>query len=129
MADPEAPQELCIFQCAFVITGEGAQKRPRLLILSAPTIEGADATKIAERWIQAVKAQGAFPVVNNLLDGTGFEVALPDPKPALVDKPAPSVRVNSDHPVFKDRAADVAIADAMARGQIEVVHGKSDQLA
>lgn len=126
MADPDTPQELVIFQCAFVLTGEGAQKRPRLLILSAPTVEGVDTTKIAERWIQAVKAQGAFPVVNNLLDGTGFEVALPDPKQALVDKPAPMVRVNSDHPVFKDRAADVAVADAVMAGQIEVVHGKPD---
>lgn len=123
MADPDTPQELCIFQCAFVITGEGAQKRPRLLILSAPSIEGADATKIAERWIQAVKAQGAFPVVNNLLDGTGFEVALPDPKPALVDKPAPSVRVNTDHPVFKDSGLSAReVADTL-KGTVEVTHG------
>lgn len=117
------PQELVIFQCAFVYTGEGTIKRPRLLILSAPTVEAADATKIAERWIQAVKAQGAFPVVNNLLDGTGFEVALPDPKPALVDKPAPSVRVNTDHPVFKDSGLSAhEVADTL-KGTVEVTHG------
>lgn len=115
----DTPQELVSFTVALVHTGEGASLRPRLLILSAPSIEGADATKIAERWIQSVKSQTSFPAVSNLIDGTGFEVALPDPKPALVDKPAPMVRVNTEHPVFKAHPN----TEEMLSQPIEVAHG------
>lgn len=117
MSDPNTPQELVIFQCAFVFTGEGTQKRPRLLILSAPSVEGVDTTRVAEQWIQAVKAQNAFPTVNNLIDGTGLEVSLPSVRP--VDKPTPLVKVNTEHPVFKGTHIDAGPLPE----PVEVAHG------
>jgi hypothetical protein len=106
MADQNTPQELVIIQCAFVITGEGSARRPRLLILSAPSVEGVDTTKLCEQWIAAAKAANTFPAVNNLYDNTGLDVASQAPSLVAPDRPKPEVRVNRDHPAFDLRPED-----------------------
>lgn len=111
----DAPQELVIFQCALVYTGEGSTRRPRMLILSAPSVEGADTTKIAEQWIAAAKLANAFPAVNNLYDNTGLDVATSAPSLVAPDRPKPEVRVNRDHPAFDLKPEDFqAIAEEYA---------------
>lgn len=99
MTAQEAPQELIVFSVAFVMTGEGTQRRPRLLILSAPSVEGADPAKIAQDWISAAKTATSFPVVHDLHANTGLELAPANPMIAP-ERPKPEVRVNREHPAF-----------------------------
>lgn len=107
MTVQEVPQELCIFSVAFVMTGDGTQRRPRLLILSAPSVEGADPAKIAQEWISAAKTATSFPVVHDLHANTGLELA---PASAMVapERPraVPEVRINREHPAFGPLAED-----------------------
>ena len=102
------PQELVIFPCAFVITGQGQASRPRILILGEPSVEGADAAKIVEAWLTKARATGVYPVINDLYANAGLELGHPaniaPTRPEIVASP----RVNRE-------LADQAIA---ARGAV-----------
>lgn len=110
----DEPQELVIFSVALVTTREGQVTRPRMLILSKPSIEGAATSAIASQWISAVKASGSFPVVHDLTENLGMEVM--DQKGITAPaRPEVKTRVNYDHPVFstKDEAARAEDADSL----------------
>lgn len=102
------PQELVIFQVALVITGEGQTRRPRMLILSKPSVDGAAPSAIATEWISLVKQASSFPVVHDLTENLGMEVASPALLSAKApDRPKPETVVHREHPIFnQDPYAD-----------------------